>query len=186
VVLMPEAEMHRRAGDRAPGDLAFDREHYPVRRVLDAAELAAARDAESVPRLRRMTADADSVVRYWAAIGLLIRGPAAVAEGREELIELLKDSSPSVRIAAAEALAAHGTVPDSEAALGVLVESADLRRNEYLDAVAALNALDHLGAKAVSRREELASFPREAAGVPARMGDYVDRMMRHLLGERSP
>lgn len=184
VDLLPEAEMHARAQGQPPGDLGRDPGRYDVRRTLEAAEVAANRDAAAVPRLIEGSRDADSAVRFWAATGILIRGPEAVGAGREALRRLLDDASPSVRVAAAEALAVHGAGEDRAAGVATLVALADARREGYLVAVAALNAIDLLPREVVDgRRAELAALPRRFPDVSGRMNDYVDRLLRSILGE---
>jgi uncharacterized sulfatase len=183
VGLLPEAEMLERAQGQAPGDL-WAAGRYEVQRVWEAAELAARRDQDAAPRLKRLSRSPDSAVRYWAAVGLLIRGSEAVAAGREELQRLLGDASPSVRIAAAEALAEHGAGTDVPSGIDTLLAAADVQTNDYLVAVAALNALDHLGDRvgaARARVTHLANLPRDVSGVSPRMNDYLDRLFRSLL-----
>jgi uncharacterized sulfatase len=100
-------------------------------------------------------------------------------------MRLIEDESPSVRIAAAEALAAHGSPEDVRRGWNVLVGAADARLNDYLVAVAALNAIDTLGAGA-SRGAELAALPRMVPGVNPRMNDYIDRLLKHIRAEPRP
>lgn len=184
--LLPEAEMLRLAAGRAPGDLPVARPGAELRRLFAAAELASGRDPEAVVGLEDLTRSGDAGVRYWGAVGFMIRGPVAVAASRGFLRRLLEDESPSVRVAAAEALAAHGSGEDARAGLDALVRLADASRNPYFVAVASLNALDNLGAQASTRRAELAAFPTRVPGVNARTDDYLERLLKHLLGERGP
>ena len=190
VDLLPEAEMHRRAGAGAPGDLGSMAGHPGApnfRRLFEAAELAAGREVRDVPRLERLARDLDSGIRFWAATGWMVRGPAAVGVGEETLRRLARDESPSVRVAAAEALAAHGTGATSSWAVEALVRLADPRGGNYLVAVAALNALDNLPAKLVeAHRSSLAALPRRVEDVAPRMNDYIDRLLRHILAEPVP
>jgi arylsulfatase A-like enzyme len=185
VGLLPEAEMLRRAAGGPPGDLASQSGPggFDVRRVFAAAELAARRDLRDVPRLLRCLADGDSGVRWWGAMGFLIRGPAAVEPARERLRALLADESPSVRVAAAEALAAHGAGDDRKTGREALLSLADAGRNPYFVSVAALDALDNLAAPDPEERRRLEALPRRQPGVNARMADYLERLLRHRLDE---
>ena len=54
----------------------------------------------------------DSAVRYWGAMGYLIRGKNGLRKGRKILHNALKDESPSVRIIAAESLGKFGNIYD--------------------------------------------------------------------------
>lgn len=78
---------------------------------LAAAELAASLNPEAIPELKQFPTHTDSGVRHWAAAGLLMRGPAAVSTAKTELSTALNDASPSVRVAAAEALESMATRP---------------------------------------------------------------------------
>jgi uncharacterized sulfatase len=184
--LLPEAEMHARAADSAPGDLARRRSAYNVRRVLRAAELAADRTIEDIRELLDLAGSTDNAERYWAAMGLLIRGPDAILNGRETLVRLLEDTAPSVRVAAAEALAQHGNPADVRLGIASLLKAADARENPYLVAVAAMNAMDHLapGKLDDEHRRALEQLPRRVPHVSPRMSDYLERLTRSLLSEK--
>ncbi len=188
VDLLPEAEMIRRAGDGAPGDLGQGRDgRRAVRRWLEAAEVASGRGGKAVERLERLATSPDSGVRYWAAMGFVIRGAEAVRAGAGTLARLRADENPSVRVAAAEAVASNGEGTERAAAVRELVAMSDPREGRYLVAVAALNALDNLPrAEVLVHREVLAGLPRKVEGVSNRMGDYVERLLRHLLAEPVP
>ncbi len=180
VDLLPEAEMLSRAAGKAPGDLRHERRTLDIRRLLEAAELAAGFDDSQIARLRRLAWDRDSGVRYWAAVGLLVRGEKGVKAGARELRRLLTDESPSVQVAAAEALAAFGTGEEARAGAEALLRLADSRRSGYLVAVAALNAIDNLPESARPPRSSLLGLPTAAPGTNARMNDYLARLMRHV------
>src|SRR5262249_31378606 len=112
VGFLPEGELHSRFAGSSPYDMGRDEARYPFRRVFETAERASGLDPGAVPALLRSLRDADSAVRYWAALGLLMRGDATVKAARGELTAALGDSSPYVRIAAAEALGRHGDDAD--------------------------------------------------------------------------
>lgn len=143
VGFLPEDEIHARAGKDAPYDMGHDRTRYPLERIMDMAESASLMKADALPKLQAGLKDDDSAVRYWAALGLLMRGKESAS-----LRGLLKDESKPVRIIAAEALATFGARDDLEPALKVLVELAEPKKNTIYNSLAALNALDRLGAKA--------------------------------------
>lgn len=82
---LPEAEMHRRSRSSTPYALGHDNTKFPLKRVLEAAELASSLKPEALRRLKKALGDKDSGVRYWAALGILMRGREAVASNRLEL-----------------------------------------------------------------------------------------------------
>ena len=106
VGFLPEGEMHARAAGSTPYDMGHDDTKYPLERILAAAELAAGTNAEDTSLLVERLHDDDSAVRYWAATGLVIRGPEGAAATQAALMNALEDDSPYVHIAAAEGLAA--------------------------------------------------------------------------------
>ncbi|MFJ9174046.1 sulfatase-like hydrolase/transferase [Streptomyces sp. NPDC102360] len=102
---------------------------YPLRRVMALAQRAIQRDTRHLASLIRDLGDTNEVVRYWAAQGLLMLGrPAASALPRLTRV-LRTDTSPQVRVVAAETLIRHGHLVDEAVAfLGhTLAEHTDVR-----------------------------------------------------------
>jgi hypothetical protein len=182
VGLLPEGEMHARARGSAPYE-AGHAPAYDVDRVLAAAKLAGAFNANAIPELIRRLRDDDSAVRYWAATGLLIRGQPAVRSAAGELKRAMDDESPDVRVAAAHALARYGTPEHSEPALLVLLELSDLKRNGIHVSVAALNAIDALDDRAASARDAIAALPDSDPAVIDKMKEYVPRLKEAILAD---
>ncbi len=192
---LPEAEMYERAGLTATGrgtgvgdpllpyDLAGDDSHYDLVRILQVAEQASDAESYAAGDLRPALHDPDSAVRYWAAVGVLVRGAVAVQLTHDELFAMLADQSPSVRIVAAEALGRYGGDADLQAALEVLLLSADLSRRPLYEVVAALNAIDYLGDSAADARERLEQLPREHPGAPPPFANYVPRLLEKILAD---
>ncbi len=183
VGLLPEGEMHLRAANSTPYEIARSNDSFPFARIREAAELSSMPQADDVARLKTLLKDSDSAVRYWAATGFLGRDSAAVTAATDELRVALKDDSKFVRIPAAQALAQYGNAADQAAALSTLKDLAHLNQHGIFVAVPALNAIDELGEKASSLRKELATYPRTSKSNPPRMGDYVDRLLAKVLGE---
>ena len=115
---------------------------------------------DDTPKLVKALKADDSAVRYWAAMGLQMRGEKIVAKHRDALHSALNDKADSVRIAAAEALGVHGNDADVKAALPVLVKLADPRKNDVHVCLAALNALDEMGTKVTPVLDEILSWPK--------------------------
>jgi uncharacterized sulfatase len=186
VDMLPEAEMLARSKNSSPHDFARDSTAYPLEKILTQAELASGLSADATSALVSGLKDAEAGVRYWSAMGLLMRGEQCVRDHEEKLLPLLADASDSVRVASAEALAKFGQAAVVAKALDVLVPAADINKNPYYAAVAALNALDGLDLTAQNRRDAIKALPRtlnkgsgEANG---RTGDYGQRLLKHILG----
>jgi uncharacterized sulfatase len=180
VGLLPEGDMHRRSGNRAPYDMGHDPAEYPFAAVYEMADLASSLRPDALPRLMQGLTHSDSAVRYWAVLGLLMRGPEAVATGRDGLLKALDDSSPDVRIAAAETLGRYGSAADLSRALSLLGNAADWSRNDVFTAIAAINALTALGDKAAPLAPTLAALPTQGVSPDRRYKDYVPRLLGSL------
>jgi len=179
VGFLPEGDMHRRSAGSTPFDMGHDDARYPFERVFAMAELASDPRIANPQALHDGLGDSDSTVRYWAAEGLLIRGPASVRTERAALAAALQDESPDVRVAAAEALAAHGSPADQQLGLAALGLLAGVERQSIFTAVSAWNALDALS----SRADEISKFVRGRATLlenapHSRYGEYVPRLLK--------
>lgn len=180
VGLLPEGEVHARAKGSTPYEMGRDEAKYDLPRVLDAAELASSGLPGAAGELAERLSDGDSAVRYWAATGLLARGPDAVGPAGEKLTAALKDSSSFVRIVAAEALGRFGSDGDAKAALDVLVGLADVKQNGVYVAMPALAAIDSMGGKAAPAKARLAALPTAEPSSDPRMQEYVPRLLEHV------
>lgn len=178
---LSEDELHRRSRGMTAYEMGCRSDLYPLEAILSAAELASS--GASTDQLRQLLNHADSAVRYWAVTGLLIAGAEAVTSCRAELETALSDSAPSVRIVAAEALGHFGDASKLAPALAVLIEAASLERESVYTAIAALNSLDHLGAKAAPLRDAIATLPTGRASTEPRMASYVPRLIDRILSQ---
>ncbi|TWU59247.1 Sulfatase [Rubripirellula tenax] len=157
VGFIPEQERFQLA--ESPYDFGHDEQRYAFTRVLETAELASMLKNEAVPQLRDRLSDADPIVRFWAAMGLVMRGDNAIAASESELLNALTDASPDVQIAAAWAIVKHGSDSVATRGLNILAEYAPRDRNNTLLSMAALTALDDCGTKAEGLRENFAKWP---------------------------
>jgi arylsulfatase A-like enzyme len=198
---LTEAEQHSRAAGGTIYDMAQDAKKYPLEKILSMAAHASSLKPEALPldeadaaRYDRLRAagqatehlqaglrDPDSAVRYWAAMGFLMRDKRAFDTARDKLRALLKDESPSVRIAAAHALAQHGSDADRNAALPVLRELAPPDKNGVYVSMLALNAIDTLGDKAASLRDSLEKMPVKDPKAAERAGTQLPDLVKHIL-----
>ena len=181
VGLLPEAEMHARSAPTTPYEMGHDAKRFPVERILAAADLATLRQPDVTAGLERAMEDPDAGVRYWGAMGVLIRGAGEVRKTRASLQKCMNDVSPSVRIAAAEALGKYGSDEDTKAALKLLIGLADSQKNNSYIAIHALNAIDALGKKAAPLKEQIAALTTHDPKSPARVNEeYTTKLVNWL------
>ena len=181
VGLLPEGEMHTRAEGSTPYEMGHDSKKFPVERILAAADLATSRQPGVTKQLEVAMQDPDCGVRYWGAMGALIRGEEEVKKTRDSLVKGMTDVSPHVRIAAAEALGKHGSEEDLKSVLSLLIGLADSKKNNSYVAIHALNAIDALGKKAAPLKEQLASLSTVDTKSPARVNsEYTGTLVNWL------
>ena len=114
-------------------------------------------------------------------MGALIRGEAAVKAMHADLVKALDDTSPSVRIASAEALGKYGSEEDLAKSLEVLVRLADSVKSGSYCALLALNAIDALGKKAAPLKDRVKALPAVDPNSPARVNkEYTTRLLERL------
>jgi arylsulfatase A-like enzyme len=186
VGFLPEDEIHLRSALRTPYEMGHDKERYPLERILDMAERASSLQADAVPKLRAGLKADDSAIRYWSALGLLMRGKDAVTEHTAALRNLWKDESKPVRIVAAEALGQFGTKDDVAVSLKVLLEAGDPTKNSIYNSLAALNALDRLGEKARPALKELQAWPTQGTPAAHRAAPGIARLLAKINGQLAP
>lgn len=176
VGLLPEGEMHRRSKGTTPYDMAHDPK-FPFARIYEVAQLASSLKPDAIPALKPALTDADAAVRYWAVLGMLMRGEDAVKGVHAELTKCLEDESPDVKIAAAEALGRYGSEADLKRVLPILTAAADWSKNDVFTTMAALNSLTALGDKAKSEAEKIKALPTRGDAPDARFNSYIPRIL---------
>ena len=141
-----------------------------MRRLREAASLTL-QGEKAFPALQKTLKDADPAVRYWAAIGLGNLGQAADSAA-SDLIAALHDDAPSVRIAAARALAGMDKTKD---ALPVLTqELASPEEWVRLNAAIVLDEMDEQARPAIPALKE---------ALKDRKNKYVVRVANRALNE---
>lgn len=185
VGFVPEGERLARSRGSSPYDFGHDDRQYPFSRVFAMADIASLLKPEALQELKRAlaeadAADSDSAVRYWAALGILMRGKQGVDGARAELMRALADRSPYVQIVAAEALARYGNEQDLQKVLPELVARADWAQNDVFVSLAALASLDALGEKAAPVGERIKALPDKGPAPDPRYGGYVPRLLEDL------
>jgi uncharacterized sulfatase len=178
VGFIPESERFERCSSTTPYDLGHDSAQYPIARVLETAELASNGKAEATQQLIENLSDPDSSIRYWAAMGILIRGKEAAHAAGEKLAKLLEDSSAVAGITAAESLARHGAPPEREKALRFLASKAIGNTSGFFPSLLALNVLEALGPVAESVRPTLLNITAPSESPNPRLSGYVPRLLQ--------
>jgi uncharacterized sulfatase len=182
VGFLPEGEMHSRSQGTTPYDMGHDAGKYPLERILDAADAASMLKPDAVPALKKAMSDGDSAVRYWGAMGFLMRGKAGVEAGRDELLAAMRsDESPYVRIVAAEALGQFGSDAELKASLDLLIALAPADRQDVFVSIAALSAIDALGEKAAPLAKAIKTLPAKGKLPDGRFAPYVPRLLSDLI-----
>ncbi len=180
---LPEPMLHARAGSGTVYELARDEARYPLKTILAEAEAATQAESPTSARTSRQLGHADEAVRYWSIVGLLAHAGEGVPNVADDLRRLLRhDPSDCVRIVAAEALGRYGAQDDLATALPTLLEYANVERHGAFTAILALNALDALGAKADSIRDDIARLPVKHPSLTSgvRMANAIENLVAHL------
>ena len=182
VDLLPEAEMHRRIAGSSPYELGHDPSRLRIDHVLAVAELASDVNDRSWNQFPQLLSHPEPGVRYWAAMGLMLRGREAVIGNVPALVARFDDESPAVRVMAAETLLRTGCHPQTPA-IQVLVQSCADGPAPPALAIQALNAVDDLGWVGL---EVILMLPQEEGSQPEKSrnhGDYRKRLLERLTSK---
>ncbi|WP_435021330.1 sulfatase-like hydrolase/transferase [Tundrisphaera sp. TA3] len=181
VGFLPEGERYRRAEGGSPYDLARDGDRYPFDRVSATADAASMLRPEALPALKGSLADPDAAVRYWAALGVLMRGRDGFVSAGPETRKALDDPSPDVRAVAGRILGQFGTAEDLARALPVLTRLVDPAGNDVFSALGGLDALAALGPKASPAHPAIGAFAGKWAVPDPRYATYAPRLLAEIL-----
>jgi len=181
VGFIPEGIRYALSNESSPYDIGHDPTQYDLKRIVATAELASMRRSKDNPTLFQSISDKDPSVRYWAVLGLAMRGKDGVTPAASQLKALLQDPAPIVRVQAASALARFGNTGD-ETALGLkaLVALAHAELNDLFTAMDAVAALDAVGDKAAAVALDIRSLPGRAAAPDPRYAEYFPRLITDL------
>ena len=179
VDMLPEAEMHRRFAGSTPFELGHDPSRLRIDHLLAVAELASDTGDPSWNQFPQLLQHSEPGVRYWAAMGLMLRGREAVAGNLAAIVTRLDDESPAVRVMAAETLLRTGFTSEKRALDALVQATADGPAPPAL-AIQALNAVDDLGPLG---GELCRTLTPEASAQPEKSrnhGDYRKRLLQRL------
>lgn len=184
---LPEAEMHRRAGDTTVYEMSRDPDQFPLEEILAMAELAAARDSAALPRLLSGLGHEDPAIRYWSAMGILIRGGNVFDASKKAIRRALHDANPDVCIVAGQILVENGSERERQAAISRLLDLARPDVNGAYVAFTALTVIADLDDESLDRiRPRLEQMELKDPAAPARVNDYVHRHVTAALARESP
>ena len=159
-------------------DNSRDPKAYPLERIIETADIIIQRNPANIPKLLDWLADENECIRYWAALGcVMLREKASPAA--ETLAERLKDSSGSVRVAAAEALCYLGR---EDAALTTLQSCLRTHENPWVRLQAA-NSLQNIGLKALPALEAIERAGSDQNDYVKRATRYTAAVLKQRLGE---
>jgi len=175
--LLPEYEMQRRSAASTPYQLAHDKAKHPQERLMAAADTANAMDAAKLPELVKLLGDADPAVRWWGAIGLTALSKRS-APAADALRKAMKDDSPLVRVAAADAMC---NLEKYDEALPVL--TAALQDKSPCVRLRAINVLDSIGEHARGARQAMRAAAMKKGPYPAA---YLNRMAKYVPAKFKP
>jgi hypothetical protein len=138
---------------------------FPYEEVLQTALAAGDGGSGILQKLSAAMKHDHPVVRYWGATGCTIQGEAAAA-AMSQLKKLLQDPSPSVRVAAAEALYVLG---DKKTGFHGLIDILK-ETNDPVVSLEALNVTQALGV--------MNDVPRDVWAEACNAGGYSKRMAK--------
>ena len=176
VGLIPEAEieiLEQDAGSRFAILQSTTKNSSTEKRLALLVDIAtsASEGPAGIPKLLDALQSEDASIRYWAATGIGNIGPAATST-LKRVVESLNDPSPSVRIAAARAVAKLGS---PEEALPVL--EAELQSDHQWGRLAAAIVLDEMDEEA---RPALPSLQQALLNQPNK---YIVRVANRAINE---
>ena len=176
VGLIPEAEieiLEQDAGSRFAILQSTTKNSSTEKRLALLVDIAtsASEGPAGIPKLLDALQNEDASIRYWAATGIGNIGPAATST-LQRVLESLNDPSPSVRIAAARAVAKLGS---PEEALPVL--EAELQSDHQWGRLAAAIVLDEMDEEA---RPALPSLQQALLNQPNK---YIVRVANRAINE---
>jgi len=181
VGFLSEFEQHNRSAGTTLYDMGHDPSEYPLEKIIAMADLASLMVPDVLSQLKDGLKDDDSAVRYWAAMGFLMRGEKAVNSAHNDLLLALKDESPSVRIVVAQALGQFGSYKDANTALGILLELASIDNNSIFVSIPALNAIDAIDERAKVIKDKVAALPQSSNKISSRMRSYITDLINKIL-----
>jgi len=184
VGFLPEHDLHNRMMGKTPYEIGHSDEIYPLKEIYAVANAAASMDLTQIPFLMDMLDADDSAIRYWAAMGLLMRGETGVEAATGKLRHITtNDPSMSVRAIAAEALGRYGDGQSVKIALNLLKDAANADEHGVYVSMLALNAIDAMGERAAAIKPTIESLPKNGPWSDGRKKAYVPNLITKILDD---
>lgn len=155
---------------------------YPLRKVMRVAETAIERDPDNLEQLVGELSDANEVVRFWAAQGILMLGDAGEPATAALNKRLASDSSPHVQVVAAEALARLGHPGRS---VKFLIDTLDTHPNIRVR-LQAINALTYVGVAALPYMTSIENAAASSDEYVRNAGRYLKFVLSGTYTPASP
>ena len=178
---LPEAEVHSRSKKDSPYEMGHDSIRYDLDNIFQAANIATRLGKKNTEKLPKLMESKDSAVRYWGAMGYLIRGKNGLRKGRNILLNALEDESPSVRIIAAESLGKFGNKKEAKLAADLLIKYANPEVNGISLSMLSLNAIDYLDEKAAHHKETISQLPKLDPNADPRTRNYAGNLIGKII-----
>ncbi|PHS17473.1 MAG: sulfatase [Blastopirellula sp.] len=183
VGFLPEDEIHTRSKDSSPYEVGHDPKQYDLEKIQAIAEVASEMNPNNTSKLVAALRDKDSAVRYWGAMGVLMRGKDAVSATSSDLENALYDESKSVQILAAQCIAQFGKKKDRDEALSILIQYSDGTKHGIYIAMLACNALDEMDEKAISVLKEIEAIPTDFELPSKSLRAYMPNLKTKILAD---
>lgn len=147
-----------------------DRGKYPLPTLMAMGEAAAKRDPRNLAMFRERLSSKNEVIRYWAAMGLMMLGEAAMP-AKPDLEKLMTtDPSLHVQIVASQTVAQLGTPEVAVKHLGDIM----MLDRRYPVPLQAINALTFIGAPAKAVMPQLQVMAKNK-------NEYLGEAARYLV-----
>ncbi|MEN8192227.1 MAG: sulfatase-like hydrolase/transferase [Bacteroidota bacterium] len=183
---IPEGEMVHRSAESTPYDFIRSDE-FSFDRVFETANLAAEGKIKNINILKKRLSDIEPVVRYWAATGCAVLKEQS-SSVKKELLSLLNDESPSVRIAAAEALFHLGEKEMSIEVLKKILQLPKMKKEDplsnkelYANHFAITHALNVIDVLSINTPEIKKIVNQIANSERANKRDYDRRIAQNII-----
>ncbi|MFP4342793.1 MAG: sulfatase [Cyclobacteriaceae bacterium] len=101
VLFLPEYELAQISQHTTPYEFRQNKQQYPLEEIYHAASLSGRRGAAIARQQQELLDHQNSIVRYWAIIGLKAQEQAVIESMQRQIIEATQDDYPPVALAAA-------------------------------------------------------------------------------------
>jgi arylsulfatase A-like enzyme len=101
VMFLPEYEIALLSGTTSAYEFRLNKEKYPLEEIYDVASLAGFRGKEVAEKQIEFLKSPNTIVRYWAILGLRSQNPDVLKSFSDVILESMNDNYPPVSVTAA-------------------------------------------------------------------------------------